>query len=122
MKELTKVEEQVMQIIWEVKKGVVRDFMSKLPEPKPPYTTISSVVRILEKKGFLDHKTYGKTYEYFPIISRDDYRKFMTKNLVSKYFSGSPKGLLSFFVKEKELSLKEMQEIINSIDPENLEE
>ncbi len=114
MKELTKVEEQVMQIIWKKGRGLVRDFMELLPEPHPPYSTISSVVRILEKKGFVAHKAYGKTHEYFPVILKDDYKKFMIDNLLSKYFSGSMGSLLSFFTKENDLDLTEINEIIAS--------
>jgi len=76
MEELTKTEERVMQILWKLKTGFVKDIIDALPDdPKPPYNTISSVVRLLEKKGYVGYKAYGKTYEYFPLISKSDYRK-----------------------------------------------
>jgi len=115
MKELTKVEEEVMQVIWNRKKGLVRDFIEDLPDPKPPYSTISSVVRILEKKGFVNHKAYGKTHEYFPVIAKDDYRKFVLNSLAERFFSGSPRALMSFFAREEKLGLKDMSEIISEI-------
>lgn len=115
MNELTKVEEQVMNIIWKLGRGFVKDFIAEMPEPKPPYNTISSVVRILERKGFVDHKAYGKTHEYFPIISKDAYRKFASGNLLKKYFSGSVSNFLSFFAEEEELDLKELSEIITQL-------
>lgn len=118
MKELTKVEEEVMQIIWRVKRGVVRDFIDKMDDPKPPYSTISSVVRILEKKGFLAHKAYGKTHEYFPIITKNAYRKYVMQNMLQKYFSGSVPSMLSFFAKENDLSLKDVGEIMKKMDEE----
>lgn len=116
MTELTKVEEQIMQIIWEKQGGFVKEFIEALPAPKPPYNTISSVVRILEKKGFLSHKAYGRTHEYKPIISADKYRQFITSNLLQKYFSGSPKQLVSFFAKEEKIDKDELSEIIAEIE------
>lgn len=115
MKELTKVEEELMQVIWKREKGLVRDFIEDLPDPKPPYSTISSVVRILEKKGFVDHKAYGKTHEYFPIIAKDDYRKFALNSLAERFFSGSPRALLSFFAREEKLGLEDISDIISEI-------
>jgi len=118
MKELTKVEEEVMQIIWRVKRGIVRDFIDKMDDPKPPYSTISSVVRILEKKGFLAHKAYGKTHEYFPIITKNAYRKYVIQNMLQKYFSGSATNMLSFFAKENDLSLKDVGEMMKKMEEE----
>ncbi len=116
MSELTKVEEQIMKIIWEMRGGFVKEFIEKLPEPKPPYNTISSVVRILEKKGFVNHKAYGRTHQYFPIITENEYRKFITTSLLRKYFSGSPKQLVSFFAKEEKIDANELSEIIAEIE------
>jgi len=118
MKELTKVEEEVMQIIWKLEKGIVRDFINELKDPKPPYSTISSVVRILEKKGFVDHKTYGKTHEYFPIISKDNYKKFAMNGIVDKYFAGSATSMMSFFAKENKLSASDLQALVDSLKEE----
>ena len=117
MDELTKTEERVMLILWRLKKGFVKDIIEELPdEPKPPYNTISSVVRLLEKKGYVGFKAYGKTYEYFPVISKAQYRKAFFKKLVSGYFDNSIENLLSFMVKEERLTEKDinkLKEIIN---------
>ena len=100
MDELTKTEERVMLILWRLKKGFVKDIIEELPdEPKPPYNTISSVVRLLEKKGYVGFKAYGKTYEYFPVISKAQYRKAFFKKLVSGYFDNSLENLLSLMIK-----------------------
>jgi len=105
MEELTKTEERVMQILWKLKTGFVKDIIDVLPDdPKPPYNTISSVVRLLEKKGYVGYKAYGKTYEYFPLISKSDYRKAFFKKMITGYFDGSVESLLSFMVKEEQLS------------------
>ena len=115
-KELTKAEEQVMQILWKMKKGFVKDILEEVPQPKPAYTTLSTIIRILEKKGFVAYRAYGKTHEYYPLISEEAYKKFITEKLVSSYFDNSFKSLVSFFVEEKNLSLKEADEIIRIIE------
>lgn len=113
---LTKAEEEVMQIIWGLERCLVRDIIDNLGDPDMPHSTISSVVRILEKKGFVDHKAYGKTYEYFPLITKDDYAQHGVKNLVDKYFSGSPKQLVSFLVKNENMDLKELNDLLKKLD------
>ncbi|MCC5931267.1 MAG: BlaI/MecI/CopY family transcriptional regulator [Cyclobacteriaceae bacterium] len=115
MRELTKAEEEVMQILWGLKKGLVKDILDQMPEPKPAYNTVSTVVRILEKKGFIGHKAYGKTHEYFPLIPRDKYRKFYLNNLITGHFNGSFKNLVSFFAKENSVNMEEMEEIIKEL-------
>jgi len=112
MKELTKGEEQIMQVLWEIKKGFVNDIMEKFPEPKPAYNTVSTIVRILEKKGFVDHTVYGKTHEYRPLISKEKYTKGFMKGFVENYFSNSYQNMVSFFSKNEDLSTKEIEEII----------
>lgn len=112
MKELTKAEEQIMQVLWDIQKGFVNDVMDKLPEPKPAYNTVSTIVRILEKKGFVGHNAYGKTHEYFPIVTKDSYTKGFMKGFVENYFSNSYKNMVSFFSKNENLTLKEMEEMI----------
>src|ERR1700710_587257 len=105
MEELTKTEERVMHILWQLKKCFVKDIIEAMPdEPKPPYNTISSVVRLLEKKGYVGYKAYGKTYEYFPLIEKADYRKHSFGKFFKEYFDGSAESLLSFMVKEEKLS------------------
>lgn len=113
---LTKAEEEVMHIIWQLDRCVVRDVIDKLGDPDMPHSTISSVVRILEKKGFVDHKAYGKTHEYFPLITKEDYAQHGVKSLVEKYFSGSPKKLVSFLVESKDMNLKELNDILKTLD------
>ena len=112
MELLTKREERVMDILWAMKKGFVNDIISQLPDdPKPPYTTISSIVRILEDKGFVKHKAYGKIYEYTPVVSKLTYKKFALKSFITNYFDGSLENVVSFMVAEKELSEDELNDL-----------
>jgi len=117
MKRLTKAEEEIMQIIWQLERCTVSDIRKHITDvltlPQPPHSTISSIVRIVEDKGFLDHKAYGRTHEYFPIITKEDYSKRTLKKLVSDYFEGSMDNLVSFIVKEKEIDINELTEILN---------
>ena len=112
MEELTKAEERIMQVLWKLQNAFVKDIIDELEEePKPPYNTISSIVRLLEKKGYVSYKAYGKTYEYFPAISKDEYTKTTFSKMLSGYFDSSPASLLSFMVKEEKLSEKDIEEI-----------
>lgn len=113
--DLTKAEEQVMQILWSIEKGFVKDVVEKFPDPKPAYNTVSTIIRILEKKEFIGHKAFGRTFEYFPLVSKETYLKSSTNSLVTNYFDGSMKQLLSFFVKEKNISISELEKIMNEI-------
>lgn len=113
---LTKAEEEIMQIIWRLERCLVRDIIDNLGDPDMPHSTISSVVRILEKKGFVDHKAYGKTHEYFPLITKEDYAQHGVKSLVEKYFSGSPKKLVSFLVQSEDIDLKELNDLLKTIN------
>jgi BlaI family penicillinase repressor len=116
LKELTKAEEQIMQILWQLKEGIVKDILEKIPEPKPAYNTVSTVVRVLEGKGFIDHKAYGNSHVYFPLISEDDYKKFTFDKLMNNYFDNSYKSLVSFIADEKDLGLKELDELTELIN------
>lgn len=116
MTRLTKAEEEIMQLIWSHGPCTVSQLISTMDEPHPPHSTISSIVRILEKKGFVDHKTYGRTHEYFSIIAKDSYSNFSLKSLVSGYFEGSMNNLVSFLVKEHDLSLKEISELSKKLE------
>jgi BlaI family penicillinase repressor len=111
MKELTKAEEQIMQILWKIEKGFVNDILEEFQLPKPAYNTVSTIVRILEKKGFVQHKAYGKTHEYFPMISKDEYTKTYLKGFLNNYFSNSYQQLVSFFSNDNNLSVHELEEI-----------
>lgn len=115
METLTQTEERIMQVIWQLQSAFVKDIIEALPDPKPPYNTVSSVVRILEKKGYVDHKAYGKTYQYFPAVPKKEYSKLSFRNLLGNYFEGSYKSLVSFIVQEESLSdqqIKELEELI----------
>ena len=112
MKKLTKVEEDIMQFIWDLEKCTVSQIIEQMTGPKPPHSTISSIVRILEKKGFVDHTAYGRTHLYHPTIDRKDYKKNSLKSLVSNYFDGSVENLVSFLVDEKEIGLSDIQELL----------
>jgi len=116
MKELTKAEEQIMHVLWKLKKAFVKDIIDDLPEPKPAYNTVSTIIRILEKKGFVEHNAYGKTYEYFPAIEKKDYTKHYFKNFMQNYFGNSFKQLFSFFSKDNEISINEMEEMMRILE------
>ena len=115
MYELTKAEEQVMQILWEMDKAFVKEIVEKFPDPKPAYNTVSTIIRILEKKKVVDYTSFGRTHQYFPLISKEEFLNRTTDSLVQKYFSGSVENLVSYFVKEKNLTVKELEAIINEI-------
>lgn len=116
IKELTRAEEQIMQVLWQLKKGFVKDVIDALPEPKPAYNTVSTFIRILESKGFVDHTAFGKSHEYFPIVSKEQYQSFATEKLLSGYFDNSVKHMFSFFVKKEKIDLKEADEIMKLIE------
>jgi BlaI family transcriptional regulator, penicillinase repressor len=114
-KELTKAEEQVMQYLWEMEKAFLKDIVEKFPLPRPAYTTISTVIRVLVKKEFIGYKTYGKVNEYFPLITKNKYFQNKIKPIISNYMTGSPSTFVSFFNNSK-LSLTELEEIRGLID------
>ncbi len=116
MNTLTKAEEQVMQILWDKEKGFVKDLLQQFPEPKPAYNTVSTIIRILEKKGFVDHRSFGKSHQYYPLVSRDQYRNERFSGLMKDYFNNSMKQVLSHFGNSGSLSMKEADEIINMME------
>ena len=116
LKELTRAEEQLMQVLWEIKKGYVKDVIEQLPEPKPAYNTVSTFIRILETKGFIGHNAFGKSHEYFPLISKDEYQSFATDKLLNGYFDNSVKRMFSFFVQKEKIDMKEADEILKLIE------
>lgn len=118
MKQLTKAEEQVMQVLWRLKKAYVRDVLDQLPSPKPAYNTVSTIIRILEKKGFVGYNAHGKTHEYFPLVTKKSYRKNYFKGFLNLYFGNSYQALTSFFTKEENLTVNELEEIRKLIDEE----
>lgn len=126
MKELTKAEEQIMQLLWKQEKAFVKDIIEQIPLPKPAYNTVSTIIRILERKGFIGHNAYGKTHEYFPLISRKEYTGKYMKNFMRNYFSGSFQEMVSFFAKEDNMSLSDlddlMEDVKRDLENENPEE
>lgn len=111
MKQLTKAEEEVMQHLWQQQKAFVKEILAEFPEPKPAYNTVSTIIRILEKKGYVGFKSYGKAHQYFPLVTKDAYSKQSLLKMVSNYFEGSFKELVSFFVKDENISVSELSEI-----------
>jgi predicted transcriptional regulator len=111
VKELTRAEEQVMRYLWKIKSGFLKQIIEQFPEPKPAYTTVSTVIRVLVKKGFISYRTYGKSHEYYPLVSRDKYFKNHFKILVKNYFSNSPQRFVSFFTEKNNLDLTELEEM-----------
>lgn len=118
MKELTKAEEQIMQILWQLEQGFVKDILEKFPEndKKPKYTTVATVMKVLEKKGFVSYKVYGNTYQYYPLVTQENYSNFTVNKVVKNYFDGSLKRLVSFFVKKNEVDMQELDEIMKLIE------
>jgi BlaI family penicillinase repressor len=116
MKELTRAEEQLMQVLWQLKKAYVKDIIDQLPEPKPAYNTVSTFIRILETKGFVGHTAFGKSHEYHPLVSKEQYQNFATDKLLNGYFDNSVKRMFSFFVQKEKIDMKEADEILKLIE------
>lgn len=116
MKKLTRKEEEAMKIIWKARKGFIKEFIKLHPDPKPLYTTFSSIVRGLEEKGYIGHKAYGNSHEYYPIIKKEDYRKMFMKEVVSDYFGSSYKKVVSFFVDEKKITTNDLKKLVEIIE------
>jgi len=115
MVKLAKREEQIMQAFWELNEAFIKEIIPRLPDPKPHYNSVATIVKILEDKGFLGHEIIGNLYQYYPVISREDYQKHAMKDIVVQYFGGSYPRMLAFFAKEQNLSEKELKEIFKMI-------
>ena len=115
LKELTKAEDQIMQVLWTLEKAFVKDIIEELPNPKPAYNTVSTIIRILETKGFVDHTAYGKTHEYYPLISKEKYTKFYLNSMLKGYFNNSFENLVSFFAKENDLSITDIEKLLKEL-------
>lgn len=113
IRELTRAELEIMQIVWAKGNFLVRDILNCMEEPKPAYNTVSTIVRILEKKGFVSHRTYGKTYEYYPVISKREYTQQYMKGVLKNFFGGSLSSMVSFFASDSSISAKETDEIMD---------
>jgi len=118
MKELTRAEEQIMHVLWELEKGLVKDILDRLPDPKPAYNTVSTIVRILEKKGFAGHEAFGKTHRYFPLINLNEYRRGFLKSLVNRFFGNSYQEMVSFFASDRKITIQELEEMKVSLAEE----
>ncbi len=116
MKELTKAEEEIMEYLWKLQKGFVRDILDNFPEPKPAYTTVSTIIRILEKKGMVGYTAYGKNYEYYPLISKKEYARLCFKHVLTKHYNSSWKKFASFFSSEEDVTLTELEEMKRLIE------
>jgi len=118
MKALTKAEEDIMQVLWQLENANVKQIIDFMPEPKPAYNTVSTIVRILESKGFVDYIKQGKGHIYFPILKKQDYSNQSINKLVDNYFQGSFKSMVSFFVKKNDISLNELESVLKEINKE----
>lgn len=112
MQELTKAEEQIMQVLWDLNRAFVKEIIDRLPDPKPAYNTVSTIVRILQDKGFVGHETYGKSHCYYPLVDKDTYTRKFLKNFIGNYFQNSFSQMVSFFAKEENVDLKELEKIL----------
>jgi BlaI family transcriptional regulator, penicillinase repressor len=110
--QLTKAEEQIMQILWDMKEGLVKDIRDRFADPKPARNTVSTVVRVLEKKKYVDHRAYGNVYVYYPLVSKKEYSKNQLFGLMENYFNNSFPAMASFLVREKDLTIKELEELL----------
>lgn len=115
MQKLAKREEQIMQVFWNLKRAFIKEVIPELPEPKPHYNSVSTMIKVLEDKGFLTHDVVGNIYQYYPMISKEDYQKHAMKDVVSQYFDNSYANMLAFFAKEQKMTDEELNEIIDLI-------
>ena len=115
MKELTKAEEEIMQVLWKLDSAFVKDIITELSEPKPAYNTVSTIVRILQQKGFAGHEIHGKSHKYHPLVTKEAYTRSFMKGFVKRYFSGSYQQMVSFFTKEESLSLNELEQLLEEL-------
>ncbi len=116
MQKLTNKEEEIMQIIWKLEKAFVKDVLAEIENDKPHYNTLSTIVRNLEDKGYVGYTAYGKTHQYHPIVSKEEYREKFFNNAIDSYFNSSYKSVVSFFAKEEKISVDELKEIIQLIE------
>jgi predicted transcriptional regulator len=115
-KELTRAEEEVMQVLWRIGKGFVNDILAEFPEPRPAYNTISTIIRILERKGVVAYESFGKSHRYFPLVQRDAYARQYLKGFVKRYFSNSYQNMASFFLEKEDVSVEELELLRRHID------
>ncbi|GFZ81953.1 transcriptional regulator [Aquaticitalea lipolytica] len=116
MKQLTKAEEEIMQVLWQLERANVKAIIDELPEPKPAYNTVSTIVRILESKGFVNYEKEGKGHLYFPVLQKHEYSNQSINSLVDNYFQGSFKSMVSFFVKKNDINLQELESVLKEVN------
>jgi predicted transcriptional regulator len=122
MKEITKAQEEILKALWQINNGAVSDVLDILKEPKPAYNTVATVIKVLESKGYIDHKTYGKTNVYFPVISKSEYAQHLIKDTFKGLFNGSLNQMMSCFVKNKDVSIGELEELKQLLEDEILKQ
>ena len=113
---LTKAEERIMKILWKIKKGFINDILEHFPDPKPPYNSVSTIVRVLVKKEIVSYKQYGNTYEYFPLITKEEYRKNQMGRLIKDYYNNSLKQVVNFFSENKNIDIEEVNEVMKMLE------
>jgi predicted transcriptional regulator len=118
MKEITKAQEDILKALWGIKDGAVSDVLESLSEPRPAYNTVATVIKVLEKKGYVAHKTYGKTNVYYPIVTKKDYAQHVLKDTFKGLFNGSLNQMVSSFVKGKDVSINELEELKEMLEKE----
>jgi len=121
-KELTRAEEQLMQVLWKMDKAFVKEIIEHLPDPKPIYSTVSTIIRVLEAKGFVGYEAFGRTHRYYPLLTKEQYKKQEAEKLLTNYFDNSVQDMLSFFIKQENLQVKDVEEIermISNIKPKS---
>lgn len=116
MTTLTKAEERIMKILWKIEKGFIKDILEHFPKPKPPYNTISTIIRVLVKKEIVSYKSYGGSHQYFPLITEDEYKKTQMGKLVNDYFNNSFKQVVNFFSENKKLNIDEVDEVMQMLE------
>ncbi|KGO93776.1 BlaI/MecI/CopY family transcriptional regulator [Flavobacterium subsaxonicum] len=116
MQKLTNKEEEIMHILWKLEKAFVKDVLEEVKDDKPHYNTLSTIIRNLEEKGYVSHNAYGNTHQYYPIITKEEYRKGFMSNAIENYFGNSYKSMISFFAKEEKISAEELREILDMIE------
>lgn len=121
MQKLTNKEEEIMHVLWKLKKAFVKEVMAEITEDQPHYNTLSTIIRNLEEKGFVSHNAFGNTHQYFPIVSIEDYRKRFMNTAIDNYFNSSYKNMVSFFAKEEKISATELREILAVIESQKEE-
>lgn len=116
MEKLTNKEEEIMHILWNLEKAFVKEVLAEIPEENLHYNTVSTIIRNMEEKGYVAHKAYGKTHQYYPVISKEEYRKQFMSTATKKFFDNSYKSMVSFFAKEEKISAEELREILDIIE------